>query len=239
MTQRIAKLHPKQIKAERIQTRADAIDTELVDAYATDIENGDLFPAIDIFTDGKLEWLAAGIHRLEAHTKLDRKIDVRYHRGTRQDALKYAFGSNEAHGKRPTARDKRYAVGKALAEFGDLSSRAIGEICHVSHNLVEKIRAESNGKSTGTNASRKKTTEKTSPVRVGRDGKARQEKPEKTPGKQKQDTRLWGEWDSAFGKLKRLTDDLNKEFYDKDSHAEVTELLNAAMAAKRLWEQGQ
>lgn len=58
-------------------------------------------------------------------------------------------------------------------------------------------------------------------------------------GKQKQDTRLWSEWDSLFGKLKRLTDQIGKDFPNAAKLREVTDHINAAMEAKQAWMKGK
>lgn len=60
--------------------------------------------------------------------------------GGRVDALKYALGANAIHGQRRSNADKRRCVEIAVAEFPKMSSRAIAELCGVSHPFVESIR---------------------------------------------------------------------------------------------------
>lgn len=75
----------------------------------------------------------------------------------RQDALKHALAANIQHGQRRTNADKRRCVEVALVEFSTLSSRAIAELCGVSHRFVDGIRPQVATVATST--------------RIGRDGK--------------------------------------------------------------------
>lgn len=56
-------------------------------------------------------------------------------------------------------------------------------------------------------------------------------------GKQVADPRLWDRWDDAFGKLKRLTDDLGREF-PSAAFAKTTAQLNAAYETRVAWRKG-
>jgi hypothetical protein len=80
-------------------------------------------------------------------------------KGTRLDAITFGFKANDRHGLRRTNADKRYAVALALREFGELSDRAIAEICGVGHQLVADVR---------------QLDDSSSSSRTGRDGKRRQ-----------------------------------------------------------------
>jgi len=62
------------------------------------------------------------------------------HAGGRREALKFALGSNAAHGLRRTNKDKRKAVEIALREYPKLSNRAIAELCKVSPGMVDEMR---------------------------------------------------------------------------------------------------
>ena len=70
--------------------------------------------------------------------------------GGRVDALKHALGANAVHGQRRTNADKRRCVELAVKEFASLSSRAIAELCGVSHPYVESIRPDVETVSTST-----------------------------------------------------------------------------------------
>lgn len=163
---------PLSIKAERIQTR-EKTDSTYIDELAERMLTGDIFPAITIFTDGKNEWLADGIHRLDAAIQAKCRISVEYRQGNRADAVEFALGANAHHGLRRTIADKRRTVAMALEAFPKRSSRAIAELCGVSHFLVD---AQRKGSQLAENAS------SSGEFRIGRDGKSRRVKPK--PGVQ-------------------------------------------------------
>ena len=58
----------------------------------------------------------------------------------RIEALKFALSANATLGRRRTNEDKRRCAKIALEEFPKLSSRAIADLCGVSHTFIEQIR---------------------------------------------------------------------------------------------------
>jgi hypothetical protein len=92
--------------------------------------------------------------------------------GGRVAALKSSLGSNESHGKRRTAKDKRYAVDKALQEpeFRTMSDRAIAEICRVSPTFAGRRKKALEKATVHVDSSSK---EQEPDRRRGRDGKIR------------------------------------------------------------------
>jgi len=126
-----------------IQCRA-AIDTAVVTEYAERMKAGDVFPPVTLFgeSDCRLN-IGDGWHRIMAARQNGADVieaDIR--KGGRSDALKHALGANALHGHRRTNADKRRCVEIALAEFGNMSSRAIAEMCGVGHHLVLAIRPD-------------------------------------------------------------------------------------------------
>lgn len=123
-----------------IQCRA-AINTETVTGYAERMAARDEFPPVDLFgTDGRY-WIGDGWHRIMAATHVGAdSIRATVHDGGRHDALKHALGANAKHGHRRSNADKRRCVEIALSEFPTLSSRAIAELCGVSHVFVEGMK---------------------------------------------------------------------------------------------------
>ena len=134
-------------------------DPAIVSQYAEDKRNGAQFPPAELYGTMERCWIGDGWHRLQAdQTNGAKEVEAILHPGTRIDAFRHALKANATHGKPRTQADKRRAVELALKEFPELSSRQLGSLCNVSHNLVESVRA------TGINASS---------VRVGADGKLR------------------------------------------------------------------
>lgn len=247
---------PKTLKAERLQarehTKHEYID-ELAEAYA----RGDMLPPITVFTDGKASYLADGVHRVDGAIKAGKKIGVDERQGNRAEAIRHACGANIAHGLRRTNADKRRAVKLAIEAFPDLSSRAIAEMCCVSHHLVEEARTP---KPVGRTPNCNKNTGKT---RAGRDGKRYQSANNK-PGKSTNkisggtsfdvaqiegaakptkngrivfDPKLFRVWDDAFGKLKRTTDNLKNAHAGQQHFDAIHQALNQAYEWREAWEQ--
>lgn len=138
-----------------------AICPETVATYADAMEEGAIFPPLDVFNvrgDGFL--LADGWHRLRAAEMISFKlIKCTVHQGTKEDALAFALKANQQHGLRRTNADKRRAVEVAVKMWGNMSSHAVSEMCGVGDDLVEAVR--------------KQLSENDSSPRVGKDGKTR------------------------------------------------------------------
>jgi hypothetical protein len=162
------------------QTRA-ALNEDAVEDYADAMINGAQFPPIIVFNDGSTMWLADGFHRCHASKKaglLD--IIAEVHKGTRRDAIKHAIQANQTGSVRRTNADKRKCVEIALAEFPDLSDRALAELCGVSNHMVQRIRETQ----VGQNPTSPTPAPETPKTRKGKDGKeypAPEPRPEPTP----------------------------------------------------------
>jgi hypothetical protein len=125
-----------------IQCRASII-TETVTDYAERMTEGDSFPPVILFGDSKRCWIGDGWHRIMAAKQIGAlDIDADLEPGDRVQALQHALGANAANGLHRTNADKRRCVTIALAEFPDLSSRAIAEMCGVSNHMVDDARPQ-------------------------------------------------------------------------------------------------
>lgn len=129
-----------------------ALNDETTSEYAEAIAAGAKFPAVTVFFDGAVYWLADGFHRHAAHVKAGKKkILAEVHQGTQRDAILHSVGANASHGLRRTNDDKRRAVLTLLndAEWGTWSDREIARRCAVSPQTVTNTRADTaqNGRS--------------------------------------------------------------------------------------------
>jgi DNA modification methylase/ParB-like chromosome segregation protein Spo0J len=126
------------------QARVD-IDVLVVDEYAEAMKAGAKFPPVIVFDDGRALWLADGFHRVLAaeQARLPR-ITAEVREGTRDDALWFALGANQAHGLRRTNSDKRRSVLLALdhPRARGLSLRILAEHCGVAFRFVKKVKDE-------------------------------------------------------------------------------------------------
>jgi hypothetical protein len=122
-----------------------SIDHDTVDEYADALREGAEFPAVSVFTNGLMYWLADGFHRYYAAREAAvGTIIADVYQGTLRDAQMYAMGANANHGLRRTNADKRHAVEVALAdeEWGKLPNTEIAKMCGVTESFVRKIKTE-------------------------------------------------------------------------------------------------
>jgi hypothetical protein len=139
-----------------------------------------------VFYDGTDYYLADGFHRYIAAKRAGRSsAPCQVINGSVRDAVKFALSANARHGLRRTNEDKRKAVTTALedTEWRNLSSRAIGELCGVSHNFVETLR-KPQVSSDDTCAKKQTAKHETTEKRLGKNGVSQSAK--KTPDKVKE-----------------------------------------------------
>jgi len=116
---------------------------EVINEYTQLMMDGVEFPPVEVYGTKHACWLADGWHRVLAARQAARDtIDADLKHGGRTEAVKAALNANAIHGLRRTNADKRRAVEVALREFGNLSSRAIAELCGVSHWIVQQQKNE-------------------------------------------------------------------------------------------------
>jgi N6-adenosine-specific RNA methylase IME4 len=116
---------------------------KVIDRYANAMKNKDVFPPVVVYFDGMTNWLADGLHRLEAAKQAGlTEVEAEVREGTERDALLWAMSANNHHGLRMTNVDKMHAAHILLfdTEWGQLASREIGRLCGLDGKTVEKIR---------------------------------------------------------------------------------------------------
>ena len=129
------------------QPRAE-LNALIVDEYAEKMGADERFPAVTVFDDGEVRWLADGFHRVAAAKQAGlTTIEADIVQGTRRDAVLYSVGVNATHGLPRTNADKRRAVRTLLTdrEWAQWSDREIAIRCAVSHTFVATLRAELSG----------------------------------------------------------------------------------------------
>lgn len=144
------------------------VDEKTVGEYAEGMVDGTIFPALDVFFDGVVYWLADGFHRWFASQKAQNLSALcRVHFGTKAEALWFALAANKGHGLRRSNEDKARAVKMALEQKWDMSDREIGRHVGVHHNTVAAMRK----KLTGEIIQSTETTDQTETKRTGADGR--------------------------------------------------------------------
>lgn len=143
------------LKLNRIRTDGGTqpramIDWNVVAEYVALLEDGVVFPPVDVFHDGENYWLADGYHRMAAAGKVGQKeIAAVVHQGDRRAAILHSVGANATHGLRRSNADKRRAVETLLRdpEWSQWSDREIARRCNVDHKTVARLRSEYLGNS--------------------------------------------------------------------------------------------
>ncbi len=155
------------------------LDKGVIEEYAELYKAKTIFPPLDVFqiNGGGKVILVDGFHRYHAahRPKMPADIVCEIHKGTLQDAIKFALSANCKHGLRRTNADKRRAVIIAFEKLDGLtlSDVLVTKMCGVGRTLVAEIRKAMPPlqpvDSTGSNAEKPAK----SPKRKGADGKLR------------------------------------------------------------------
>jgi hypothetical protein len=178
---------------------------DVIEEYAERYRSKQEMPRVVVFCDGDEFWLADGFHRLAGAKAAGlEEIEVELKQGGRRDAILFAVGANSEHGVRRTNEDKRKAIAMLLADetWAKQTNQWIADQCHVSDDLVAKVRSVSSLGNTQTER------------RSGRDGKTySSRKPRKKRREGSQSGQIVFSWptvDSCFGGLIRELDKLPK-----------------------------
>jgi len=132
---------------------------EMIDDYVDDLSDkmqvadngivvdrkGREFPPLEVFYDGDDYWVADGHHRGRAAKQIGaEQIQVHLYQGTKDDAIKYAAGANDSHGRPRTREDEITAILQFLLddEWRYWSDREIARQCSVNHQRVSRKRRE-------------------------------------------------------------------------------------------------
>lgn len=123
----------------------EEINTATVAEYAEAMAGGVAFPPLVLFADqvgpGAKYLIGDGWHRLLAYeANGDVTVPAVVHVGGLERAVKYALSANARHGLKRSNADKQKAVRVALERFGELSDRAVAELCAVDHKTVAAAR---------------------------------------------------------------------------------------------------
>jgi len=134
------------------QSREKPLDYNTVDKYAERMIEGDQFPPIDLYFDGKRYYPSDGHQRIAARRKAYSKthftefetIPANVTKGTKRDAILASTAANLDHGLGRTGADIRHAVETLLRdeEWAKFSDREIGRRVKMSNVYVGNIRKE-------------------------------------------------------------------------------------------------
>lgn len=128
-----------------VQVRG-ALDEEVVDRYASAMQEGVHFPPIVVAADGKNRFtLIDGAHRIAAWRRVNRSPKIWatvLGRLTLTERFWAAIEKNASHGKALTRVDRELAIKKALMLDAQMSDSAIAKRIGVSNHTVAKFRRD-------------------------------------------------------------------------------------------------
>jgi hypothetical protein len=124
----------------RLQCR-ESVPESIIKEYEEAWKDKVAFPPVQVYeVDGEL-FVTDGFCRVMAAANIGKsKIPAAITKGTFSDAVRAACGANYNHGLRRTNADKRKAGLIAIAQFPDETTRALAEMCGVSHAYIGNLR---------------------------------------------------------------------------------------------------
>lgn len=118
------------------------------------------FPAPIVYEVGNRLLLASGHHRVKAHLLAGvTELECEVRQGDELDVIKTGVAENSKQGERLTRADRQHTMTLVLQRHGNLSNRALAEICDVSEGTIRNWRDSLPGA-------------QTTQERIGRDGKS-------------------------------------------------------------------
>ena len=124
----------------RLQCR-ESVPESIIKEYEEGWKDKVDFPPVQVYeVDGEL-FVTDGFCRVMAAANIGKsKIPATITKGSFSDAVRAACGANYNHGLRRTNADKRKAALIAIAQFPDETTRALAEMCGVSHAYIGNLR---------------------------------------------------------------------------------------------------
>lgn len=122
------------------------LNSDKVNEYAEQMNDGIVFPPITVFFDGSSYWLASGFHRLFAEKQRGTEvIKATVINGTVDEATWFALGDNK-HGLNMNAEDYRRSIEIALnhPKWSTYSNIQIANHVGVSATTVARVKKERN-----------------------------------------------------------------------------------------------
>lgn len=132
-----------EIRIDR-STQCRPVDDNIVLRYMALIEDGAIFPAVEIVFDGKNHWMWDGHHRLEAYRKLGKDhIPANVEEGTKRDAIWLSFSANKKNAFPRQPGTAKEIVEKILKdkEWSKKSTREIANHVGITERYVFKIQS--------------------------------------------------------------------------------------------------
>ena len=138
------KLKLTQIRTDGGTQARVSLNQDTVNEYAQQMQDGDVFPPVVIFSDGSNNWLADGFHRYFASRQIGSvDIAVQKHEGTVDEATLYAFGATARRGLSFTKEDYKHIVTRIMQHpvWSTWSTRTIAELLGCSAMTISRVKS--------------------------------------------------------------------------------------------------
>jgi len=140
----VQKLKLTQIRTDGGTQARVSLNQDTVNEYAQQMQDGDVFPPVVIFSDGSNNWLADGFHRYFASRQIGSvDIAVQKHEGTVDEATLYAFGATARRGLSFTKEDYKHIVTRMMQHpvWSTWSTRTIAELLGCSAMTISRVKS--------------------------------------------------------------------------------------------------
>ena len=121
-----------------------SLNQDQVNEYAQQMQDGDVFPPVVVFSDGSDNWLADGFHRYFASRQIGSlEIEAEIREGTVDDATLYAFGATARRGMTFTREDYKHIVTRMMQhpDWCTWSTRKIAEHIGCSAMTISRVKS--------------------------------------------------------------------------------------------------
>lgn len=125
------------------QARA-SLNQDQVNEYAQQMQDGDKFPPVIVFSDGSDNWLADGFHRYFASRQIGSlEIEAEIREGTVDDATLYAFGATAKRGMTFTKEDYKHIVSRMMQHpvWGKWSTRKMADHIGCTAMMISRVKS--------------------------------------------------------------------------------------------------
>ncbi len=126
-------------------TQQREVDDDVMKRYSALMADGVKFPAVEIITDGKNNYLTDGFHRYFAALRLNKKyLEANIENGTRRAAIFASFAANKENAFPRQPGTVKGIIEKILkdGDWAKISQSDIARHVGCTHQFVSKIQAE-------------------------------------------------------------------------------------------------
>jgi len=128
-------------------TKRRPLNEDTIKEYIKSMDNGSIFPPVDVVIDGDNYWLWHGFHRYECYKRRgEKEIPANVTYGNKHDAQWLSFGAHKKHELPPRAIQEKLQIILKDPEWQKKSDIEIGKHVNCSRAYVNQMRKKIKGK---------------------------------------------------------------------------------------------